>query len=269
MHTKIEQLIADCNSECLEKQVSAILELQRLEVYSAAPILVPLLTSAESNIRGISAEALGYLGCQTPEHVGYELMKLLNDPEDLVRDEAVNSLARLDYKPALATIRSITQFDLDWVVRASAAGALGSLAEVGDMETLQVLEFALDDPVEPVRAYAACSIGIIGVPELLDTLKVYNSSEESLSVKVELLISMYRLGEQDEIYNFLKLFDDADEYFLESSLNTIKDLATRRVPEYFVANIPHIRKTLIKASERFPNQQYQTRKLLKSLEYLI
>lgn len=262
----IESLLEDCRSGDPSRQTPAIMKLQDLEAYEAVPTLVELLTSPEWNIRGLAVEALGWLGDEEIETVGPALVKMLADSEELVRSDAVDALATLDYTPAIEPIKSLLRSDSDWVVRASAAEALGDLAEVGDSEVLAELELALDDPIGPVRGYSACAIGLLGTQEILPKLEVYLSSEESLATKAEILVARYRLGIRDDLTKLLKLLEDADEHLTGIILNILRDLAERKVPPTLADDAPQILQILTAIAQSVSIHRNHAEQVIVQLE---
>lgn len=251
----IENLLEDCCSGNPARQAPAIMTLQELEVYEAVPVLIDLLTSPEWNIRSLAAEALGWLGSENSELVGSALIKLLADPDSDVRDEVVNALSRLRYTRACESVQYLLHSDPDWVVRASAAEALADLAEVGNKNVLAALESALDDQMEPVRSYAAYSIGLLGTPELLQKLEMYLSSEESLDTKAEILAAKYRLGSQDDLKRFLSLLKDANEHLLGVIITILEDLINYKAPLNLVNDLALIDRSLQQIPQVFSVEQ--------------
>ncbi|KAF3888021.1 MULTISPECIES: HEAT repeat domain-containing protein [Nostocales] len=265
-HSNIESLLEDCLSGDPSRQTPAILKLQDLKAYEAVPILVELLSSYESNIRGLAVQTLGWLGDEEIQTVGPALMKMLADSEELVRSEAVDALATLDYKQAIEAIKSLLRSDSNWIVRASAAEALGDLAEVGDSEVLAELELALNDPIEPVRAYSACAIGLLGTQEILPKLDVYFLSEESLDTKAEILAARYRLGVRNDLTELLKLLEGADDHLVCVILNILGDLVQRKVPVTLADDALQIRQILTGIAQSFPIHQGHAEKVIARLE---
>ncbi len=98
----VESLLEDCRSGDPSRQTLAIMELQKLEAYEAAPTLIELLASPEEDIQRLAVEALGWLGDIGSKTVGDSLLKMLNDdPDDLMRCELVT------YSPPLRDTTSI------------------------------------------------------------------------------------------------------------------------------------------------------------------
>jgi HEAT repeat protein len=255
----IRKLLEDCSSGISSKQVSAITKLRELKAYEAVSTLLPLLFSSEENVRGCVIETLGWLGEKEKETVGTALIKILDDPDELIRVETIDALARLKYISAIEKIKQILHDDSDWLVRSSAAEALADLSISGDLEVLAHLEMALDDPAQAVRSYAAMSIGILGIstPEFLEKLQVHISSEESLNTKAELLAARYRLGVQEDLLRFLELFSFADEHLTGILLNILEDLTERKTPESLIDKLSNIQEILVKVTQSFPIFCYQ------------
>lgn len=277
--SRITQLLVDCRSEDPDKQWSAIRELENIVeleeisddcTQSIVRIMLEFLKSSNECVRCLAIETLGYIRTDDLDLIGSELVKMLADPELLVRDDAVNAIARLNYSSAIDAIQLILQNDPEWIVRASAAEALGDLAGVEDIETLRVLESALDDPMYPVRGYAANAIGLIGNSTCLAKLQSCEASEEILQVRSEMLIALYRLGERERLKDFLEILSEAEEDYITGELNTLDELINRRVPDYLFFDIPLIEKTLVKVmqDQDFEFQHGEVKKILEQLQNL-
>lgn len=266
--TTVKCLLEDCRSNEPGKQALAIMKLQDLEAFEAVPTLIELLDSPEANVRERSVEALGWLGNKDKEVVGSALITMLDDSDDMIRNEVVEALARLEYTPALEKVKYLLRHDSDWVVRASAAEALSDLAEVGNSEVVAELELALDDPVEPVRSYAACSIGLLGAPtpELLNTLQMYLSSEEYLATKAEILAARYRLGVREDLLKLLQLLNNDDQHLTGILLTILEDLTERKVPETMIEDLPSVQNALIQVPRSFPIFSNHVEKIIVQLE---
>ncbi|MBD3558427.1 HEAT repeat domain-containing protein, partial [Planktothrix sp. FACHB-1355] len=128
------------------------------------------------------------------------------------------------------------------------------------------LELALDDPIEPVRAYSACAIGLLGTQEILPKLEVYLSSEESLATKAEILVARYRLGVRDDLTKLLKLLEDADEHLVGIILNILRDLAERKVPLTLALDAPQIRQILTAIAQSFPIHRNYAERVIAQLK---
>lgn len=264
----IEHLLEDCLSGEPSRQAPAIMKLQELEAYEAVPILIELLAPPVRNIRGCAIEALGWLGYEDSESIGHLLLNILNDSDELIRSDTFDALARLEYKPAVEAARDLLKNDPDWVVRASAAEALADIACIGDSETLADLESALNDPIEPVRSYAACSIGLLGTPtsELLDKLEMYFVLEEDLATKAEILGAKYRLGCNGDLQKLLQLLSGADELLVSNIFNILEDLTERQIPKSLTKYLSDIEKALRQAIQSFPIFRNQAEEIIAQLK---
>jgi hypothetical protein len=92
----------------------------RMETFSR---LRSLLSHENPVIRRISATALGRMG---GDRTGEEMIKLLQDPEDSVRQTAVFQIGQLAYKPALNAVKGLTR-DSSPLVRKTARRVLREL----------------------------------------------------------------------------------------------------------------------------------------------
>ena len=115
----------------------------------AVPLAVKLREDTDPVVRRRAAEALSRLGSETALAA---LTAGLRDPVEDVRLAAARGLRELDPGYAKADLSRLLLEDPNHDVRVQAAGALG---ESGDAEVLPVLEAALADPNEFVRAAVA------------------------------------------------------------------------------------------------------------------
>jgi HEAT repeat protein len=258
-------LLVDCQSGNPDRQIAAMLELEKLQAFSAAMIIANLLSSFNKVVRSTAAEVLGHLGKADIETVGPALMNALDDQEKIVRSDAIESLGELGYEPAIENILSVLRNDVDWLVRASAAEALGNFA--GEA-IVAGLEHALQDPEKSVRSYAAVSLGLIAPPTFLPTLQKYTDSEMDPSPKLELLAAGYRLGSNSNMQQILDMLDGTYEYFASSILNSLHDLTSWEVHGILRADADRIQQALLKVEQRFPLLYGQAEEIKKNLTAL-
>ncbi|MCC3426715.1 MAG: HEAT repeat domain-containing protein [Microcoleus sp. PH2017_29_MFU_D_A] len=269
----IKNLLEDCCSNDPSKQIPAImelkdLELEDIEIQETCATLIELLHSPENNVKELTVEVLGWIGDQEIETVGPALMKMLVDPENLVRAEAVDSLSLLSYKKAKDAISFILCNDPDWIVRASAAEALSHIADVGDATIFEALQLALEDSYEPVRSYAAFSIGVLGTLEMIPTLPKYLESEDSLDTKAAILAAQYILSEPNALFTLLKLVEKADQQLGGVILNIFGDLAYRKIPRRLAEDSATICKSLVRIGQDFFVERYHAEQVIAQLKNL-
>ena len=269
----VKKLLEDCRSDDVARQLSAIreledMELNEIEVKEICGTLIELLSSSEESVRCQAAEALGWIGDNEIETVGTALIKLLTDPDDLVRTEAVDALSLLSYKKAKDAVSFVLCNDPDWVVRASAAEALSYIGDVGDAKALEALQLALEDSCKPVRCYAAFSIGVLGTPKMIPILQNYFESEESLDTKAEILAAQYVLGDRNALFKLLKLVEEADEHLSGVILNIFGDLAYRKIPSTLASDSSIICNSLARIGQEFFIERYHSEEVIAQLENL-
>lgn len=116
----IESLHADCCSDDPNRQRLALTALiERCDVASLDSV-IPLFSSFDEGVRAEAARAVGFLGSSCASRVGPLLLPLLQDPSELVRDEAVFALSKVIYPPAIAMLKKRLENDPSWIVRAYA-----------------------------------------------------------------------------------------------------------------------------------------------------
>ncbi len=260
---RIEYLLEQCTSENSHHKIEAILELSDNRVYEAFQTIIQLADSEDAIVRSTVAEALGCLGVQETGTAGPVLMRLLNDPDYLVRDDAVGSLGLLAYLPARESIETILQDDSEWIVRASAAEALGYL---GDQRSLTALKAGLiQDEVETVRGWAAHSLGLLGNAEVLPLLESRLAVEAADNTRADLLAALYRLGSRDALGPLLDLLASEDNAVVYAIINRLENLLKLRNPPTLVEDANHIRHMLMAVAERLPASQDQIDDMMNKL----
>jgi len=269
----VKKILEDCRSGDVSRQTPTIMELkdmelEGMEIEEACATLSELLTSPEDHVRMLAVETLGWIGDNEIETVGPALMKMLTDPEWLVRSEAVDALSLLSYKKAKDAVSFVLCNDPEWVVRASAAEALSHIADVGDATILEALQLALEDSFEPVRAYAAFSIGVLGTPEMIPTLQKYFESEDSLDTQAEILAAQYILGERNALFTLLKLVEKGDEHLAGVILNIFGDLASRKIPPTLASDSLIICNSLARIGQEFFIERYHAEQVIVKLKKL-
>lgn len=119
------------------------------------PVLVRrLLEDSDAVVRQNAASSLAQLG---GDEAAQGLIEGLADPIEEVRLEAVRGVRRLGPKRAVPELATLLLEDSVWEIRVQAARALGS---TGAPSVLPVLENALGDANEFVRAAAAHALAV-------------------------------------------------------------------------------------------------------------
>jgi HEAT repeat protein len=229
---------------CLDptRQIAAVSRIKEIRAKPAIPDLIKLLSSPEEDVRWLVVEALADIADIGDNITGQALALMLFDESSLVRCDTIYALSDLNYKLATENIEKLLIDDIDWLVRVAAAETLANLATKGEFGTITTLERALDDPIQSVRSFAACSIGLIGVqnPTLIKNLDIHLISEESIGTKVEIIGAKCRLGFDDDFLRIFELFMIAEEEDFSRILNCIEDLSSRNVPTCVISNKEYI-----------------------------
>jgi HEAT repeat protein len=271
MHS-LKSIIADCQSNAVDKQVAAIWAIRESKLYEAVPSLISLFSSEDSDIRILAVGAfVDELRGADSENVGPALIPMINDPEDLVRGDAIDALANLEYAPALESVIHALRLDPDWIVRATAAEAIPYLADLDDVPALEALESALkSDPYKSVRSYAVNSIGLVAMPspDWVEKLTHYYEMEESDDTKAEILGARYRLGDDANLGDiFVRLFEDSDEQLFRIILTVLEDLLEDSdIPEKLIKDTPRLRKKILEKSPFFPIEESHVKEVVRKLK---
>jgi HEAT repeat protein len=261
----IAALRADCRSGDTDKQLSALLELIKIHDEPSLPDIVPLLSSSDEQVRAEAARAVGYLGSLQTAALAPQLQTLLSDANEMVRDEAVEALGLLIYPPAIATLKGILHHDPSWLVRASAAEALGNYQ---DVTILSDLEQVLRDPQEEsaVKVYAARSLGHFATSTYFPTLDTLIATHrQEPGVAAALLATGYRLGGLQYLDPLLALLRNANETESWFLLNEVQDLVEDRKLSTLAADSPRIHAALQTTVLRWPLTSRQVQEIENKL----
>ncbi|MFI6042585.1 HEAT repeat domain-containing protein [Nocardia sp. NPDC051321] len=248
-----------------ERQVRALIEIIKLGDGTLLPDVFRLLDSTNTAVRGEAVRAIGYLGVEHVSEVGPVLLRLSTDPDDMVRDEAVEALGLVRYAPASKALIAILSNDESWIVRASAAEALGSYP---GPESVRALERVVRDADEydEVKAYAANALGRYADENLLRLLhSLMSDADNDPSVESALHLAAYRSGGQADVNWVLDHLAQADEEDTVRLLNWIEDLTRRPLPPTLAIDAPHIGAALTVAADRWPLYARQVAAILDKL----
>jgi HEAT repeat protein len=264
----IEQLIAECLSINLERQISAVIELNELKAYEAIPTLIELLNSPERNVRGLTAKALGEIGHKDLEIIAPRILNLLNDTDESVKLDAIEALKNLRYEPSIPYIKKIATSTSDELVKICSFEALSYLCEEEDSEIFNQMISTIEDPEadETLATFAARVIGAVGNSESITKIRELILRENSDQVKANLLISSYRLGDREAIYNFFSLLDSSDEDSLELLLNVLEDLIVYDSPEIGSEDKEEIVRKMNSIMRRSPDMESFIHALISKLD---
>jgi HEAT repeat protein len=267
----LKSITDDCHSIDVDKQVAAIWAIRNSKLYDAAPSLIHLFSSEDEDIRILAVGAFADdLTDADPDQVGPALIPMLKDTEDLVRSDAIDALANLEYAPALEPVIHVLRLDSDWVVRATAAEAIPYLTEIDDDFALEALESALrSDPDDSVRSYAANSIGLVATssPDWVKKLTYYYGVEESDDTKADILGARYRLEDNADLGDILiDLLDDSDEQLFRVILNVLKDLlGDTDVPKKLIEDAPKLREKILEKAPSFPIEESDVKEVIEMM----
>ena len=154
---------------------------------SLVPDLMAILETTDSITRAYSIQSIGALS--EDESISSDLLRFLNDPDELVRVET-----------------------------AAALGILGTESCVGPLLN------SLNDKSELVRSYAAYSLGILGTSKNVPVIEQYLAIEKCDSAKVDFYGTLYTLGRTHYLSSLLEMLNNEDWNVRNSTLQTLFDL---------------------------------------------
>lgn len=269
-NSSIEGLLKKLNSRNPNLQILAINKLQELNAQEAVKHIIEVgLSSENDRVRDKSIEALEQLGNNESQIVCFSLIKLLNDPEELIRSNTLDALAKLECISAIPVIQSLLHHESEWLVRVSAIEALVQLSEDDNLSIFKDFELALNDSNEIVRGYAAWGIGLFGRKELLPQLQKRLTLEKCLTTKIDILATKYRLGIKEDMKNLLKIIGESDENSVRKILNVLEELIEdQKLHSNLKQDIPMIIQSLTQISRLFSIEHNHAEQVIAKFESL-
>jgi len=181
--------------------------------------VMPCLENKNQHVRAAAAECLGALG---QKNAVQPLCKKLADYFWDVRLAAVESLGILlaqKKQAPLALIRKLE--DPNELVRIQ---AVESMVAIGDKKTLPKLWKAIHDPSPLVRSYAGGAIGSLGRKADIKRLGITLKKERSATAKIGILQALFELGETSVLPSIFELLKSKDYRVRCAVTNTLCDV---------------------------------------------
>ncbi|HJT27272.1 MAG TPA: HEAT repeat domain-containing protein [Pyrinomonadaceae bacterium] len=192
--------------------------LEQLVSKDDAGVLEDLLQALQDKSPSVRSAAAEFLGDLNHKSAITPLIKTLSDRSSEVRMSAIRSLGTLltGSKCPRQLIRMLE--DPNVLVRIEAAESLGA---IGDRKALPALWRAINDRSPLVRSYVAGAIGAFGrasdIPELEQRLK----KESSDTVKIGIYQALYELGRKDMLPPLISLLMESGDYRVRIATATI------------------------------------------------
>jgi HEAT repeat protein len=182
---------------------NAITALGRLRDFSAEPLLVRNLDSADETRREAAVQALAEIGSAALTN---RICDLLADPSPKVRLAAVLAAGNVEAHAAIPHLIEIVRGG-SWQFAAGAILSLGKLRAVAAVEPIGALA---SYPNRSVRGMVAEALGLIGSPEALERLSGF-ASDEDASVRAKAAEAVGRIGDSRGRQVLAALQGDSDE----------------------------------------------------------
>ncbi|MGW5573340.1 HEAT repeat domain-containing protein [Nocardia thailandica] len=249
-----DKILAALSTGDATQQVQALIQLIKNADRQALPLVLDKFGSDDEMVRSEAARAAGFLGADQIELVGPGLLVLLNDDDELVRNEAAESLAKLYYPPAGPPLAERLHNDPEWIVRASAAEALGLYPQIS-IPALTACALDIDE-LDEVRRYALHSIGRSAgyiARDTIDTLVRKLGDDPDLGLSTRL--AAYRLGLADQLDTIEVWTPTLDELQASLLLNELNVMTEPPRPPTLHADSNRITALIDTVALRWPSER--------------
>ncbi len=242
-----------------DRQVDALIELIKLGDGSAIADILPLVESGDVAVRSEAARAIGFLGAAQDSVVGPVLLRMLSDSDEMVRNEAAESLGLVRYSPAVGVLVDLLRADPSWLVRASVAEALGSYPGHGAAALVECVRDT--DEYGAVRRYAIDSLGRRGelTRSEISALTEEFGRDEEIGPKVRIVA--YRMGDQSQLAEISREAAQMDQEDSARLLNDIEYLLSPPVPPTLSEDSARIKSILDVVAMRWPLSERHVRNI--------
>ena len=151
-----------------------------------------LLEGARSRQSVVIRESLLAIKKLAEPSAGPDIVFLLRDPDDTVREAAIRTVGQLRTAEAVPGLVRIVEEEQRQSLRVEALVALAKIADEGQR---RLFLRHLADKVKGLRAAAAEGLARIGTSEDLELIKSHLSSEQAQSVQISLAFAAVSLGD--------------------------------------------------------------------------
>lgn len=183
--------------------------LERLAETADPGAVKNLLRALQDKSPSVRATAVDYLGDLKVKEAIAPLITALSDRDSEVRWSATSSLGTLliGRRSPRQLIRMLE--DPNTLVRIEAAESLGA---IGDRKALPALWRGMNDRSPLVRSYVAAAIGAFGRKKDITELEHRSTHEKSDAAKVGMYQALYELGRQDILISLISLLLESSDY---------------------------------------------------------
>jgi len=218
VHFRSAALITAAGTESIEKSVSLLVDAmkEKNKVYRMTAIRY----AAENNtpidpwisaINGtknndVKAEILSLFGMLGSEEALQVVNSYLNDPDPMVRQQSVLTLALIRQSEALP---DILKYTLDYPTEPDTRTAEAALLQTVGLDQLAMLTTALEGAPEGAKVVLIKVIAAKGDPSSFDIL--FSQIEQTGAVRAAAMKNLYLVSEQRDLGDLMRLFDQLED----------------------------------------------------------
>ncbi len=141
VHSLLEKALHDPEEEVRRETVMA---LAFLEGEIAIPLIEPLINDRAQSVRSNVFSALSYIKKRPSPEVLFQMISMLEDPSEEIRDRCVRALGRLNVEEAFSSILNLAKSDPSPVVRTGAVVSLGMMKNDNSVNSTALIQDLLN-----------------------------------------------------------------------------------------------------------------------------
>ena len=206
------------NSEDFGERIRGLNQLRQIDRDTAFKMVQPLITDDNTRVRYAAVSQLDTLGVEN-KAASLKLLRdrLFNDPEPDVQAAAADAIGGLKLSEAFADLNKVYHDTPEWLVQFSIIAALG---ELGDPNSFDLLEEALNSNNNLLQTAAIGSMGELGDKRAIPLLKNFVEHED-WQIRFRLVQALGRLGGDEAKAAIAKLVDDESEQVAQEAKNNL------------------------------------------------
>ncbi len=218
---KEHHLIDLLNDKNVDVRIAAIISIRNIDgITKAIDPLIKLLEDPEEKVRIEAIKTLGILDAQISAK---DIAKFLNDKSEMVRLEAIKTLGKLKFPDVLDSLTESLK-DKNSFIRREAVGALG---RIGDNKSIEPLLKLLEDENRNVVLRTIKALGEIGGERAIDPLiKLLKSDDEFIKWEAMWALGRSKTPKAENL--LIEALEEKDEKIIRGAAKILSNEGVKR-----------------------------------------